>query len=160
MVLPWDSSRICWSLPLGFSVVSSCVLSTRPMPATSLRHWAANVRISSPPKDSPTSTHGPLLPVFINAVCNSYAICFIVRGRGPKSLHALPARSYEHTRVKRDIPGCTKLQSNEKSPAPDSSTTVGLLPLLLPELLRCNRHPPTSTNLPGGGGGFITVLPV
>ena len=36
-----------------------------------------------------------------------------------------PARSYEQTRAKAAMPGWTRLQSTEKSPAPASKMTVG-----------------------------------
>ena len=31
----------------------------------------------------------------------------LVRGKGPSSLHPKPARSYEHTRAKRETASCT-----------------------------------------------------
>src|SRR4029453_13180469 len=77
----------------------------------------------------------------------------MVRGRGPRSLHPDPARSYEHTRAKRATAGCTRLQSTEKSPAPASRMTVGCEVRASPVQFRCSLHPPTSTNRPGGGSG-------
>ena len=81
----------------------------------------------------------------------------MVRGRGPRSLHPDPARSYEHARAKRATRGCTKLQSTEKSPAPASRMTVGCEVRVSPAQCRCSRHPPTSTNWPGGGSGGAVV---
>jgi hypothetical protein len=81
----------------------------------------------------------------------------MVRGRGPRSLHPDPARSYEHTRAKRATLGCTRLQSTEKSPAPASRMTIGCELRASPAQFRCSRHPPTSTNRPGGGSGGEVV---
>src|SRR3954470_4269053 len=82
----------------------------------------------------------------------------MVRGCGPSSLHPDPARSYEQTRANRATPGCTRLQSTEKSPAPASRMTVGCALRASPVQFRCSCHPPTSTNRPGGGRGGEVVV--
>src|SRR5215211_7010212 len=78
------------------------------------------------------------------------------RGCGPMSLHPSSERSYEQTRANCATPGCTRLHSTEKSPAPDSSTTIGSPGLASPVQYRCRRHPPTSTSRPGGGNGGVS----
>ena len=63
------------------------------------------------------------------------------------SLHPLPARSWEQTRVVFATAGCTSAKSMAKALAPASMRTVGKP---LPVQFRCNRRPPISTNWPGG----------
>src|SRR5689334_25049317 len=95
------------------------------MPATSVGYVDVNVRTSHPPYEWPTMTYGGFSPALSRSKWSSYTCCRIVRGCGPMSLQPSPARSYEQTRAKLETPGCTRLQSTEKSPMPASRITVG-----------------------------------
>ena len=54
---------------------------------------AANSCAFMPPSDAPASTYGGGTSAFASSACSSAVIASIVRGRGPGSLEAMPARS-------------------------------------------------------------------
>src|SRR5262249_16030041 len=123
---PFEKENAVTILPLILPVSSSWLPSTSSIPTTSDGYSAANRPATVPPAECPTNMYGGGTLAFDSARCRSKTSCAIVCGTGPRSLHASPARSYQHTRVSLATSGCTRAQSNEKSPLPDDKTTVGL----------------------------------
>ena len=115
-------------------------------------YLAAKLRTTAPPNERPTRTNGPFSPSFERASFSSKLSCANVRGFGPGSLQASPARSYVQMRADRATRDCTRAQSNEKSPRPFYTTIAGAP---CPEQCTWSICPPRSTSFPGGFGGLL-----
>ena len=72
---------------------SGCSESTSTTPFTSPRCSEANSCAFMPPSDAPASTYGGFTPAFPSRACSSAVIASLVRGFGPGSDAAIPARS-------------------------------------------------------------------